>query len=1246
MNRKLQKIISLCIIVIFVFCDFSIDILYLKNFPVPYHIPLVNLQVPFSVPVIKLQSGSTAHADIYCLPPNGGQTPTFNQDIGFCTLPPLDEYGKCAAPYMYSKDYKTCVLNPMCTGGQYWDASTKQCVSPQTQGGGGSIDLGGSPSPDNKKYCMIDVNGNGTIEENEVFQCDQTPQGYICPQGQAECNPQYAQPTCPAGYTYDPATQKCVATISCPSGGSYDTSTDSCYATPGISCPSDYTYNSTDAKCEVAPGCAPGGTYNANTNQCEANSNPQCPTGYTYNSTDEKCESNPVCSQGTYNSSTDKCELSVSPTCSSPYTLEKSGSSNYVCYASPTCPTGSTYNTTTNKCETAGSASCPSGYSWNSNTQKCESYPQCPSGGSYNPSLDKCTTGTIASCPSGYTYNSSTGKCEASVTQGVCSSSQVPYTDYQCPATGKIYPDLTTCNNNCVQTAQCTSQQSWSTCTASAFPVNCYSGGADVITVSASPNSCATGSYNWGDGYKYDTACFNSSCYVTYNKYQDSTFNICTTSSISVSPSSSGTFSCDEDDYCSVTIKNTSTPTTTYTCPLGNYSCTGNPPTCSKGQTCVTHTDYTTKWYCNINGSYYDTQSQCTTNCHSACPSGGSYNSTTGKCEASVTTTCPAGYVLAGSYCVSNATCISPGKLNTATDKCETTPSTYNCPSGFTWNSTTKVCQKDPTCPQMGSVTGTLNTSNDKCEITMSYTCPSGMTYNSSVGKCQQDPTCAAGGNLNTGTDLCETAVNYNCPTGYTYTGGGKCTTPSSCSSGGTLNTTTDQCEANPVYSCPSGYTYTASSSGSSSGPSGVCQGAASCPSGGTLNTTTDRCEANANCSTGTLQSQGCFTGYSCPLGNYPCQQVGSQWLCSPNTCADIQDEGDLTPGGYENDGPKDQEGNCLGTIYIFNGKKMRCRLSGWDTGFHNCCNNSKGKMYDSTGSTGFTSIPDMIKAIAAVYAALKFGYYLANADHIVVNAIDKTVTIFTTSGGSVTYALDSAEGAAAQSVAFGQGALVNTEVSGYSYFYMADANPDNVVGAGLQNYIQNLGPQIAWAVAQLAISRVIKDPVLSSAVDLTGTIALMALGKIPVNYYMIAFEVISLVMALFSERCDQTDIMTSTLNDSKYCHEVGEYCAKKFPVIGCVQKAKGFCCFNSKLARIIHEQGRPQLAGFGPDGNWGDPKNPNCRGFLPEEFQALDFNKIDLSEYMEDIQRNMNQNMGKQMQEQFNKSMNDLMGK
>lgn len=52
-------------------------------------------------------------------------------------------------------------------------------------------------------------------------------------------------------------------------------------------------------------------------------------------------------------------------------------------------------------------------------------------------------------------------------------------------------------------------------------------------------------------------------------------------------------------------------------------------------------------------------------------------------------------------------------------------------------------------------------------------------------------------------------------------------------------------------------------------------------------------------------------------------------------------------------------------------------------------------------------------------------------------------------------------------------------------------------------------------------------------------------------------------------------------------------------------------------MARIIHQQGRSQLNTIG---GFGSPENPDCRGLTPEEFQSIDFSKIDFSEYYGDL--------------------------
>lgn len=104
---------------------------------------------------------------------------------------------------------------------------------------------------------------------------------------------------------------------------------------------------------------------------------------------------------------------------------------------------------------------------------------------------------------------------------------------------------------------------------------------------------------------------------------------------------------------------------------------------------------------------------------------------------------------------------------------------------------------------------------------------------------------------------------------------------------------------------------------------------------------------------------------------------------------------------------------------------------------------------------------------------------------------------------------------------------------------------------------------------------------------------------------------------------CKEEEIKLAKLNKGDKCYEVGEYCSKKIKFIGCIQKKKTFCCFNSKLARIINEQGRPQIGK-----EWGSSKEPDCKGFTPEEFSKLDFSEINMDEFFEDIQKKFNTNL------------------
>lgn len=79
-------------------------------------------------------------------------------------------------------------------------------------------------------------------------------------------------------------------------------------------------------------------------------------------------------------------------------------------------------------------------------------------------------------------------------------------------------------------------------------------------------------------------------------------------------------------------------------------------------------------------------------------------------------------------------------------------------------------------------------------------------------------------------------------------------------------------------------------------------------------------------------------------------------------------------------------------------------------------------------------------------------------------------------------------------------------------------------------------------------------------------------------------------------------------------CHYIGSYCSND-TLLGCTARKQTYCCYGSKLIRIIAEQGKPQL-GKG----WGMAEAPDCTGFTPDEVVALDFSAMDLSEFYADV--------------------------
>ena len=95
---------------------------------------------------------------------------------------------------------------------------------------------------------------------------------------------------------------------------------------------------------------------------------------------------------------------------------------------------------------------------------------------------------------------------------------------------------------------------------------------------------------------------------------------------------------------------------------------------------------------------------------------------------------------------------------------------------------------------------------------------------------------------------------------------------------------------------------------------------------------------------------------------------------------------------------------------------------------------------------------------------------------------------------------------------------------------------------------------------------------------------------------------------------CSESEKKLSVARGAGQTHHLRNYCSRKAFWGSCLVRASAFCQFNNRLAKIVHQQGRPQL-GIG----WS-----NCDGLTPEQLAGLDWSQIDLSEAIGDIHQRM----------------------
>lgn len=410
--------------------------------------------------------------------------------------------------------------------------------------------------------------------------------------------------------------------------------------------------------------------------------------------------------------------------------------------------------------------------------------------------------------------------------------------------------------------------------------------------------------------------------------------------------------------------------------------------------------------------------------------------------------------------------------------------------------------------------------------------------------------------------------------------------------------------------------------------------------------------------------TDGSILGYCSPSNN---DTICGQTYCSANQCsnttASFTSTYDTTMGANDkkNDGARDANGNCTGQIYLFSGSDMRCRK--WDkTGMIVSYAELAGQIMlaasgDVTAMTNALA-DSMAGTIGQQAATVVAGTIVKGTSTLALDAgINYAVTgqtNVTLMSATMTLAMAGIEtymstpnmnsvGASTTSVANGLETSMTTTAT-----FTGDTVPGwmtqgmtEVGGTGQMVVFE--GPAAVGSDGVMKNMQVIATPALGGGLNVSMMdVATRAVSPTQ-NMLSQATNLVSkyqgaIDKAMFgnyretkccyndklSPSCESAEMNLAPKVAAGQCHEVGEYCARKMLGI-CVVKKRTSCCFSSILARLIQEQGRvggPDFSGLASfKGNvWGDPTNPNCRGFTPEEFQSLNIGAMDLTEYLDSI--------------------------
>ncbi|MHB1681115.1 MAG: conjugal transfer protein TraN [bacterium] len=682
------------------------------------------------------------------------------------------------------------------------------------------------------------------------------------------------------------------------------------------------------------------------------------------------------------------------------------------------------------------------------------------------------------------------------------------------------------------------------------------------------------------------------------------------------------------------------------------------------------------------------------------CPSGTTYNSSTGQCvtTTAVSPTCPSGSAYSNGSCIAQPECPYNYTYNSSTEECTVTNITGDsCPSGYTMQSNgtcLSTSTSTPICPSGYTYSNGLCSEQVTSTQTTSATCPSGYSYNSGSGECEEvtlscpTQTMGCGGysdNLpsNAGckcaTSSSEKFDNYyyayrvsiyhyaapSCPSGYTYAGNYNCsaavtstkTVEPICPSGETYNSNTWLCDSNSTTapSCPGGYTLSNNECVSTSNTAPIC------PSGTSFSN--NECLSSATCPGGyTLTNNECVNNqYStpnvCPTGET--LQPSSLNLSTGTATWTVQNS------NYNNGQPFNAPVSSSGVTCITSipsGSQIISAASGYIPNGEYIYQTT----FNST-ATGTLTINITADDFANVYLN---GTEIGSTDNNSGNSscwnLTSSTSDYTYSGsvisGENTLTIDAYNNDSNAAYNNGGGspnpggiaASVTVNNPSCVSYSCPLGNNDTCVNTGSGYYCSsypcsnyNNNPSYTLNNPNINANNPTNNGQTNSAGECMGQIYIFS-GKafqcrdpgIQTGWGGGCCTADKTWFGL--SNCNSQEKLLAQQRAADNCTMVGTYCAESF--LGyCLQTDQTWCCFPSLLANIIQQQTR--AAQGLPISGWGSAQSPNCIGYTPQQFQAINFSKINLSAFYNSIMQQTSSEISGAATNAVNKFQQSLSG-